>query len=235
MTSDAFGDALLDHQSGGSGWYAIERSDGFLEVERSMSRYFEGLDAFLDLEVEAINHFSGKVLDIGSGAGRFALAAQAIGCDVTALDNSPGAVEVCRRRGLSSVVESSIHSFDTTEMFDTLVMLGHNLALLGPDPVSSLRHLRSMAAPGARIIGTSLDPYQTDDPGHLAYHESNRARGRYAGHLVLRIRRRHVLGPWFDYLFLSVDELTEACERAGWGLTVVGVEGPHYLVRLNVS
>ena len=37
-----------------------------------------------------------------------------------------------------------------------------------------------MTGPHARIIAESRDPYQTRDPGHLAYHERNRRRGHAA-------------------------------------------------------
>ena len=40
--------------------------------------------------------FKGPILDLGCGAGRAALYYQARGFAVTAVDSSPGAVEVCR-------------------------------------------------------------------------------------------------------------------------------------------
>jgi len=46
---------------------------------------------------------SGPVLDLGAGAGRASLYLQQRGLHVTAIDASPGAVEVCRHRGVADV------------------------------------------------------------------------------------------------------------------------------------
>lgn len=78
--------------------------------------------------------------------------------------------------------------------------------------------------------GASLDPYQTDGPEHLAYHERNRRRGRMAGQLQIRIRHGAYKTPWFDYLLASPEELAELTKGTGWELTrVVGEGEPSYV------
>jgi hypothetical protein len=114
-------------------------------------------------------------------------------------------------------------------------MMGANLGLLAPDPVRTLRRLRAMANDGAQIVGSTLDPYETEDPVHLAYHEANRERGRLPGHIVMRIRRRVTVGEWFDYLFASPDELAMIVEQGGWSMDVVAHGSGRYLACLTVA
>jgi hypothetical protein len=66
-----------------------------------------------------------------------------------------------------------------------------------------LRRLRSLANVSARILAESVDPYKTDKPEHLAYHERNRRRGRMPGQLRIRVRHGAYRTPWFDYLLAS--------------------------------
>ena len=232
---DAFGEALLEFLEGrGAGAHVIERDDGLVEGMASVEPYFGGPDGFAEIESAAMELMGGSVLDIGAGAGRFSLAVQARGSDVVALDDSAGAIEVCRRRGVERTANQSFHTYESNQRFDTFLMMGHNLGLLAPDPVRSLERLAAMASPGAVILGTSLDPYATDDPTHLEYHESNRARGRRGGHLVLRVRTRQLIGPWFDYLFSTFAELSDLASQTGWEATMVAEDDVHYLAALKL-
>ncbi len=232
---DAFGEALLEYVAGGDGAYLIERDDGLMERLRSVDVYFSGVDSFAEIETTGIDLVVGRVLDVGAGAGRFSLAAVERGCDVVALDNSAGAVEVCHQRGLTNVVHASIHRYETDTRFDTFIMMGANLGLLAPDPVRTLGRLRGMAAAGARIVGSTLDPYATEEPAHLGYHEANRERGRLPGHVIMRVRRRITIGDWFDYLFMSPAELAKIAERAGWSMDVVEHDGMRYVACLTAT
>ena len=58
--------------------------------------------------------------------------------------------------------------------------------------------------------------YTTDRPEHLAYQERNRARGRMAGQIRLRIRYHLHATPWFDYLFVSPEEMEEIVRPTPW-------------------
>jgi hypothetical protein len=81
-------------------------------------------------------------------------------------------------------------------------------------------------------LGQGRDPYATEDPLHLAYFELNRARGRPGGQLRIRVRFRDVATEWFDYWFLTVDELARIIEATPWTLTHVDRSGPAYLAKL---
>lgn len=78
--------------------------------------------------------------------------------------------------------------------------------------------LVSMARPGARIIGETLNPYGTANPDHLRYQDENRRLGRLPGQLRLRIRRGLLATPWWDYLFCTPTELEAILARTRWAL-----------------
>jgi methylase of polypeptide subunit release factors len=56
----------------------------------------------------------GRILDIGAGAGRAALYLQETGRDVVAPDVSPGAVDVCKRRGVRRTVIGTVEDLAVT-------------------------------------------------------------------------------------------------------------------------
>jgi SAM-dependent methyltransferase len=208
---DAFGQTLLD----GADPEIVERDDGFISA--SMLNYFTPVGRWAAVERRALRFVRGRVLDVGVGAGRVALELQARGREVVAIDVSPGAVEVARRRGVRDVRLLRFEDVDASlGRFDTLVMYGNNFGLFG------------------RIVATSNDPYGTDDPAHLAYQERNRARGRMSGQLRLRVRYRDLVGPWFEYLIVSPDEMAEIIEGTGWQIRhLVRDDGTYYVAVLE--
>ena len=73
----------------------------------------------------------GRVLDVGCGAGRGALELQRRGHEVVAIDVSPGAIEVCQRRGVKDARVLGIEDIGSElGIFDTILLLGVNLGLL---------------------------------------------------------------------------------------------------------
>jgi SAM-dependent methyltransferase len=231
---DAFGHALLDHLEGRGGVEIIERSDGYLDVSADAEVYFAEPT---DLKAAIADRAVGRVLDIGCGAGRYALYLQQRGRDVVAIDASPLAVEVCRRRGLHDVRLLTLAQVDATlGRFETVLMLGNNFGLTGSYPGAKrfLRRLRQLANPGAMILAQTLDPYQGKNPDHLAYHAWNRAKGRMSGQIRMRVRYKKFRTPWFDYLFVSPGELAEIVQGTGWRLgEVISRNGPDYVAVLE--
>ena len=239
ITGDAFGAALLSHlEHGHGGVHVIERDDGFVDTA-SASIYFGDIDAWSPTELRAIKMASGRVLDVGAGAGRATLYLQERDIDATALDVSAGAIEVCRRRGVRQVWLGTVEEMaaQSAERFDTFLLFGNNLGLIGSPEAAHgwFEALRYLASPGARLIGTTLDPYMTEEQAHLRYHRSNRRRGRMPGHLTVRIRYGALATAWFDLLWISIDELRAIVEPAGWALTDQWRHGPIQTVVLGMQ
>lgn len=215
---DAHGYAMWDQLHGRGGEEICERDDGFIESV-AISHYFEPFEAWGRSVQESMAFVRGRVLDVGVGAGRHALHLQGQGHEVVGIDNSSRAVEVCRLRGLEDARGCPVTQVGPfLGRLDTVLMLGNNLGFLGDRRRAPwlLTRLASITTPDARIVGETRDVYVTDKPEHLAYHERNRERGRMAGQVRLRIRYRLHATPWFDYLFLSPEELQEVVHDTPW-------------------
>jgi hypothetical protein len=155
------------------------------------------------------------------------------------LDVSPLAAEVCRRRGVREAVTGTLDDLarDGAGPFDSFLMLGNNLGLLGSaaEAPRLLATMVSLAAPGAVIVGQGTDPYKTDRAVHHAYHAYNRARGRMAGQIRLRVRHRELATDWFDYLFVTLDELALLLAPTRWRIEETQVDGGQYAVVLRLG
>jgi SAM-dependent methyltransferase len=227
---DAFGRMLLDQLEGAVELHElVERDDGFITAARL--RYFAPVRRWPRVERRALRSVHGRVLDVGCGAGRVALELQNRGRDVVAIDVSPGAVEVSRRRGVRDVRLLPFEAVDASlGRFGTVVMFGNNFGLFGSE-AKARRMLRRLRGIADRIVAGSNDPYGTDEPAHLAYQERNRRRGRMAGQLRARIRHRDLATAWFDYLIVSPEEMRALAEAGGWRLrTTIHDPGSSYYV-----
>ena len=239
-TGDGYGEMLLAalDESGGEMLEIVERDDGLIMASRfGLGYYLAPYGKWPLRQRRALRLARGRVLDVGAGAGRVALHLQQKGYEVVAIDSSPGAVEVCRRRGVRDARLLRLEEVDgALGRFDTVVMYGNNLGLLSSRAKGRrlLRRLHGITTERGRILGEILDPYPGAAPIHLAYHQRNRKRGRMSGQIRIRIRYRDLATPWFDYLFLSRPELEELVEGTGWLVArTIDAEGPLYVAVLE--
>ncbi len=237
---DAFGAVLRRCWAAGGvpgvAFELVERDDGFLTAGDA-ARYFAAPEQWVGVERWACDQATGRVLDVGCGAGRHAVPLAAAGCEVVGLDRSPGAVAVTRSRGVRAVQGALLEAGAELGTFDTIVLLGNNLGLLGgPEQAPAvLGRLAGLARPGARLLGSGVDAYATDAAEHHAYHAWNRHRGRAGSQVRVRIRDRMLATEWFDYWFASLAELSAAVAGGPWRLAVAEEESAgRYAVRLDL-
>ena len=224
---DAFGEFLLYlHKNPKSGTREIiERDDGLIEASNYSDRYLSEYSAWGDTEKKAMKLVKGRVLDVGCGGGRHSLYLQNKRFDVTGIDNSPGAIKVCKLRGLKKAKLLAIEDIGKfkANSFDTVIMMGNNFSLFGSPKKGKalLKKLYKITSPDARIIAETRNPYDTNNKVHLAYHRFNKKRGRLPGQLRLRVRFKNIIGDWFDYFFVSPNEMKNLLKGTGWKLKKV--------------
>jgi SAM-dependent methyltransferase len=231
---DAYGRLILDYIEGRDVYEVVERDDGFINASGyGPAAYFAPFRQWPKVERAATRLARARVLDVGCGAGRVALELQSRGHEVVGIDVSPLALEVARRLGAKDVRELPVTRVGPSlGRFDTIVLFGNNFGLMGSRRRAPwlLRRFRSVSKEGARILAESVNPYTTEKPDHLAYHERNRRRGRMPGQLRIRIRHGHYRTPWFDYLLASPEEMAELADGTGWELARVIDENEHVYV-----
>lgn len=218
--NDALGQEILAYLNGAKSYEIIERDDGFIDFSLGARAYFADFKDWPKDQKQAMKLVKGKVLDVGAGAGRVSLYLQRKGFQVTAIDKSPIAIRVCKKRGVKDarvLPIEKIHELQA-DTFNTVIMYGNNFGLFGSRRKAKalLNKLYRITRPDALILAESVNVYDTKDPVHLAYHKLNRKRGRMAGQLRIRIRFRNYIGEWFDYLLVSKKEMQDILAGTGW-------------------
>jgi SAM-dependent methyltransferase len=217
-----YGLALLAYFEGETAAQLLIRRDDGIEATLAMSHFFRPPAEFSPIEVAALERCHGHVLDIGAGSGLHSLDLLSRGRTVTAIDISPEAVEIMSRRGVGDVHCTDVVDFQGGP-FDTLLMLGHGIGI-----VEDLQGLSSFLAGARGLIRTdghllfdSQDVRRTDDPGHLAYHESNQLAGRYFGATRIQFEYAGRTGPYCGWLHVDPQTLQLQTESAGWRCELV--------------
>jgi hypothetical protein len=143
-----------------------------------------------------------------------------MGRQIVALDTSSGAIEVCRRRSLTSTFLGTVDDLAATGPlpFDSFLALNSLSHVFGSTEAVALDALRAMGHSDSALVGTIRDPYRTDDAVHLAYQTANRAAGRMSGEVRWRTRFQRLADPWFSTMWASREELAEMADRVGWRL-----------------
>jgi SAM-dependent methyltransferase len=199
--ADAWGDALNDHLDGRAvDELLLEVDDGTVVPAMDPEWFFRTEPDWEPEErrlIEMVTH--GPVLDLGAGAGRVALHLQERGLRVTAVESSPGAARVCRRRGVRDVRVQDLNSPPADQAWRTILLLCGNLGLGGSWDGNRrlLVRLAEISAPDAVLLADSVD---------------------YTGRaeIGLRIRYADQVTPWWRQRNVSAAEVDALVEGTGW-------------------
>jgi SAM-dependent methyltransferase len=226
--NDVLGQAIFDfYNKKGSSKLWIHNKYGKKE-EMPVATYFRGVDEMPDLELIALQNCTGKILDIGAGAGSHALELQDKGFDVTALEISAKATEVMRLRGIEKIVEQDIFSYET-EQYDTLLLLMNGIGLTGniSRMKQFLQHAKKLLKPSGHII------FDSSDVAYL-YDHNIPEMDHYYGEIMYRYEYKKQKSDWFTWLYIDQKSLAEIADEAGWKTEILFVdEFDQYLAKLT--
>ncbi|MHA2027042.1 MAG: class I SAM-dependent methyltransferase [Candidatus Thorarchaeota archaeon] len=229
--TDTFGRVMRDAHEGKDADYIIERDDGYIQNTTGRN-YIKPYDEWGEEEKEAILNIEGPVLDVGCGAGRVGDYVKTQGLEYYGIDFSPLAVETSHRRGHEKVFLMSADDIKLDRSdFKTIVLFGNNFGLMGtPEGVTKmLKGLYQITTSDAVVLAGSIDPEETDDEVHLAYHKKNRADDRPVGQIKLRNKYQDEVDDWWYLLLCGKKLMSELAEQAGWYLEKT-IGGPQYNV-----
>jgi SAM-dependent methyltransferase len=160
----------------------------------------------------------GPVLDLGGGAGRAALYFQERGLQVTLVESSPGAVEVCRARGVRDARLGDLNDPPDEKRWGAVLLLCGNLGLGGSwdGNRALLTRLAALTLPGAVLVGDSVNVSNPEGIG-------------------LRIRYGDIVTPWWRQRNVASSEMPALVEGTGWDIERQLEDGIDHAVLLRRS
>lgn len=231
---DLFGRAILDYQTGNNPEDLITETSISDEDEMPVAYLFRGFKEMPAIEKKALQLAKGKVLDVGCGAGSHSLYLQnEKGLEVTSIDISEKAIKTCELRGLKNSKKMNLLDFESTEKFDTIILLMNGTGIFGKmNQISNyLQKLNSLLNDGGQILIDSSDliyMYDQDEDGSYQVPADY-----YYGELSFTIQYKGETEEPFDWLYVDYNTLQNATHANGLQCELV-LEGEHfdYLARL---
>jgi SAM-dependent methyltransferase len=234
---DLFGKAILDFQTKNSPEDLITETSISEADKMSVAYLFRIYNEMPKLEQLALELAKGKVLDVGCGAGSHSLTLQNDrNLDVTAIDISENAIEACTLRGITNAKVANILDLDSTEKFDTILLLMNGTGIFGTlkETASYLQKLKSLLNPNGQILIDSSDIIYMfdDDEDGGKWIPSN----GYYGELTFTISYKTDTEASFPWLYLDYNTLQNAAFANGLKCELI-LEGEHfdYLAKLSIS
>lgn len=224
---DPMGAAIAEyHRTGRAGTLRVFSSQ-FDEDEIPVAQLFRTIDEMPPVEQRALAMARGKILDVGAGSGCHALALQAMGKEVTAIDISELSVEVMRERGVEDARVVDLYDERFVERYDTILLLMNGSGIIGnlEGMERFFLRMKQLLKPGGCIYMDSSDLkylFEEEDGSYLID-----VAGEYYGLVDFRMQYRQVKGDAFDWLYIDFDTLAYYAEQFGFCAEVVCL-GAHY-------
>ena len=234
MNEDILGTALLDYQKGNYSEDIITYSSLNEEDVLPLPYMFREFKDMPEIEQKALSLCSGKVLDVGCGAGSHALYLQNMGISVTGLDASKGAIEVSKLRGLKSAIHGNLEDYQG-QQFDTILVLMNGVGLAGT--LNGLEQfftkLKSLLKDNGQILLDSSDiiyMFENDEDGGYWIPDNV----NYYGEVSFSMEYKKQKSQSFPWLYVDYNTLQRAASYSNLTCELV-MEGEHYdyLARLT--
>jgi len=229
---DVFGEAIKDYfLSNKVEAKVIVHTDDFEDDEIPVDYLFRTYPEMPKIEQMALQMVRGKVLEIGCGAGSHALYLKERKIDVTPIDISPLAIEIAKKRGLNKAKCINYYDIESTQKFDTLLLLMNGIGIAGK--INRL-HLffekaKQLLHSNGQIILDSSDLIYLFDEDEITGTET------YYGEMSYTISYKNYKSAPFDWLYIDYNSLEVLAEMNGFKSTLIK-KGSHfdYLAQLEL-
>lgn len=225
---DIFGNAIKNYFHEGDRQDIIVHSPDFDDDVIPVHYLFREYREMPPLEQKALEECSGKVLDVGCGAGSHALYLQnKKQLEVTGIDSSEGAIEICRLRGLKDARKMLFEDFEEAG-FDTILLLMNGTGIVGQmkNLDGFFRKLKELLSPGGQVLIDSSDLSYLFDPDQDGGIWVNPSEGYY-GELTYSLSYKDQTSSEFNWLYMDFNSLHLAASRNGFRCKLLQ-EGEHY-------
>ena len=185
------------------------------------------------IEQKALELSSGKILDIGAGAGSHSLYLQnKKQLNVTAIDISPKAIDICRLRGVENAICENILNY-SGEIFDTILMLMNGTGIFESlDKIDQyLEKLYYLLSENGQILIDSTDiiyMYDCDEDGGVMVPASH-----YYGEVDYFVHYKLDTEKPIKWLYLDFETLSRAVCNNGFKIEKIVQEDDSFLARLT--
>jgi len=225
--NDPMGAAILDYQRKGRTSTLHVLSSMFDDDVMPVAHLFRQPEDMPLLEQKALSLATGRILDVGAGAGCHALALQQAGKTVKAIDISPLSCEAMRLRGINDVRCINLFDDRLDRGYDTILLLMNGTGIAGK--ISNLpalfARLRQLLNPGGQILIDSSDLkyiYENEDGSF-----DIDLNAPYYGEVDYQMTYRNIQSDSFDWLYVDYPLLQSIAHTSCLHAELIA-EGPHY-------
>ncbi|MXV52138.1 methyltransferase domain-containing protein [Pedobacter sp. HMF7647] len=192
--------------------------------------FFREEEDISDLEYYALELSSGRILDVGAGAGCHSLILQQWEADVTALEINKVAAEIMKDRGVKNIRCADFFNYND-EKFDTLLLLMNGVGICGT--LKGLSNFLQQAKKLLNVGGQLL--FDSSDVSYLKA-DGSKLSENYFGEISYQYVYKDIAGEWFDWLYVDQNALTAIALQAGWNTEIMYEdEDDQYLARLTLA
>jgi SAM-dependent methyltransferase len=234
--NDPFGAAVKDYYKSKLRFTSIKVYSNISGQQKIKPSYlFRKYEKMPRIEQIALDFCTGKVLDIGAGAGSHSLYLQEKGFEVSSLDISPGCCEVMQKRGISTIICENIYEHSGIQ-YNTLLMLMNGIGVSGDlyGLRKLLNHCKSLLLPGGQIL------FDSSDIESLFYEDDGskwiNLNTEYYGEVNYKVTYKKIKGKSFGWLFIDADTLNKIAEEEGFVFCKLAEgEQNDYLGKLSIK
>ena len=225
---DVFGKAISAYYHDKDETPILVHSPDFDDDEILVPYLFRDFNEMPALEQEALLKAEGSILDVGCGAGSHALYLQnERNLEVTAIDISEGALEICKARGIKDVRKIDYFQLKN-EKYDSILLLMNGTGII--EKMENLnnffKHTRSLLNKNAQVIIDSSDLsylFDPDEEGGIWVDPDE----PYYGELDFSISYKGERSAQFSWLYLDFNSLALAAEANNFSCELVK-KGDHF-------